>query len=306
LLTSEGIPKLADFGASALLSSSTRKRHTFIGTPYWMAPEVLTECEYDTAADIWSLGITLIELATGSPPHFEFKPMKVVFHVPRNPSPTLPDPSQFSPEFNAFIAACLVKDELARPSASELKKHPFISKYRDDSRKAIKSLIVSVLPLLKRYRRVLSASFSISDGQKFITFKNSGDTDDLPEELGRRTVKLASTGIVQEDKKVEVEPRSRPSLSDVDMMGIIRPKLKDESAFTRELLGLLLEMTWARKRCIHEILCSKEECNEVIDEFFKDHAKSDTLVERIQGESIIFEKIFQRAAKKTTSSSRRS
>ncbi|GFX19501.1 hypothetical protein TNCV_2074101 [Trichonephila clavipes] len=131
LLTLEAGVKLADFGVSAKNNDTLQKRDSFIGTPYWMAPEVVM-CEtfrdnlYDYKADIWSLGITLIEFAQMEPPNHELSPMRVLLKIQKSDPPTLDQPSKWSKEFSMFLGKCLVKDPQSRPSASELLRHPFI------------------------------------------------------------------------------------------------------------------------------------------------------------------------------------
>ncbi|TMW55791.1 hypothetical protein Poli38472_010673 [Pythium oligandrum] len=128
LLASSGIAKLADFGVSAQLTTTINKRKTVIGTPFWMAPEVIQESQYDGKADIWSLGITAIELAEGEPPLAQMHPMRAIFMIPSRPSPTLKNPSSYSSECHDFLAKCLQKDAQQRPSAADLLPHPFIAK----------------------------------------------------------------------------------------------------------------------------------------------------------------------------------
>uniref|UniRef100_H2V8Y0 non-specific serine/threonine protein kinase n=1 Tax=Takifugu rubripes TaxID=31033 RepID=H2V8Y0_TAKRU len=131
LLTTDGGVKLVDFGVSAQLTSARLRRNTSVGTPFWMAPEVIA-CEqqydysYDARCDVWSLGITAIELADGDPPLAEMHPVKALFKIPRNPSPTLRTPEQWCRSFSHFISQCLIKDFEARPSVTHLLEHPFI------------------------------------------------------------------------------------------------------------------------------------------------------------------------------------
>eukprot|EP00029_Vermamoeba_vermiformis_P013218 TRINITY_DN812_c0_g6_i1.p1 TRINITY_DN812_c0_g6~~TRINITY_DN812_c0_g6_i1.p1 ORF type:complete len:728 (-),score=309.74 TRINITY_DN812_c0_g6_i1:185-2368(-) len=127
LLNSKGMAKLADFGISAQMVGD-EKRTTTIGSSYWMAPETLMGGGYDSRADIWSLGITLLEMAEGIPPLIEEQPHKAVFRIVNDPPPRLSNPKAWSPEFNDFIANCLVKNPEKRPTSDIMLKHPFLEK----------------------------------------------------------------------------------------------------------------------------------------------------------------------------------
>ncbi|XP_067852516.1 serine/threonine-protein kinase 10 isoform X2 [Heptranchias perlo] len=132
LLSQDGNVKLADFGVSAKNTKTLQKRDSFIGTPYWMAPEVVM-CEtmkdtpYDYKSDIWSLGITLIEMAQIEPPHHELNPMRVLLKIAKGDPPTLDNPSKWSKDFKDFLKKALDKNPETRLSAAQLLQHPFVS-----------------------------------------------------------------------------------------------------------------------------------------------------------------------------------
>uniref|UniRef100_A0A671NXU8 non-specific serine/threonine protein kinase n=1 Tax=Sinocyclocheilus anshuiensis TaxID=1608454 RepID=A0A671NXU8_9TELE len=130
LLTENAEVKLVDFGVSAQLDRTVGRRNTFIGTPYWMAPEVIAcdenpEATYDYRSDLWSCGITAIEMGEGAPPLCDMHPMRALFLIPRNPPPRLKS-KKWSKKFFSFIETCLVKNYNHRPSTEQLLKHPFI------------------------------------------------------------------------------------------------------------------------------------------------------------------------------------
>ncbi|XP_054647520.1 misshapen-like kinase 1 isoform X4 [Dunckerocampus dactyliophorus] len=130
LLTENAEVKLVDFGVSAQLDKTIGRRNTFIGTPYWMAPEVIAcdenpEATYDYRSDLWSLGITALEMAEGAPPLCDMHPMRALFLIPRNPPPRLKS-KKWSKRFLSFLDSCLVKNHLHRPATDALLRHAFI------------------------------------------------------------------------------------------------------------------------------------------------------------------------------------
>ncbi|KAG9337960.1 hypothetical protein JZ751_027297 [Albula glossodonta] len=144
LFTLDGDIKLADFGVSAKNTKTLQRRDSFIGTPYWMAPEVVM-CEtskdrpYDYKADIWSLGVTLIELAQIEPPNHEMNPMRVLLKIAKAEPPTLMQPSRWSPEFSDFLRKALDKNVDNRWSTTQLLQHPFVTSVADN--KPLRELI---------------------------------------------------------------------------------------------------------------------------------------------------------------------
>lgn len=116
--------KIADLGVSAELNGTYTKRESFVGTPYWMAPEMLKESKYAEGVDIWALGISAIDIATRKVPYSDLKTFEAMTMIKDEPPPILE--GDFSPEFKDFVAQCLVKDPNDRPTASQLLRHPFV------------------------------------------------------------------------------------------------------------------------------------------------------------------------------------
>ncbi|XP_072033973.1 myosin-IIIb-like [Amphiura filiformis] len=179
LMTTDANIKLVDFGVSAWVSDMKKmeavhlgkgvsammadgylERNTSVGTPYWMAPEVIACGQqlgtmYDVRADVWSLGITAIELADGEPPMKDLHPMRALMKIPRNKPPLLSNPGRWSPMYKNFIAQCLVKDFASRPTVDQLLRHPFITQVPKDISEIHHGLILLIRQYANKMRRTL-------------------------------------------------------------------------------------------------------------------------------------------------------
>lgn len=149
MLTKSAEIRLIDFGVSAELSNILMRRNSSVGTPFWMAPEVIA-CEqqldysYDIRCDIWSLGITAIELADGVTPLSEQHPMRALFKIPRSKPPSMKNPERWSHEYRDFIAKCLVKDFEIRPHASEMSK-PIFVRWVEEKKEALRQKLMNLM-----------------------------------------------------------------------------------------------------------------------------------------------------------------
>lgn len=146
LLLSENGAKLADFGISVQLRHANDTMKNFAGSPYWCAPEVITDNSYNNKVDLWSAGIVAIELAEKRPPYWEMEPMEVIQHIPHQLPPQLKEPKKWSVDFKDFLDKCLKKNAKDRPSAVDLLQHPFI--LSGSSNQILQSLINETVPLV--------------------------------------------------------------------------------------------------------------------------------------------------------------
>ena len=176
LLTHEGIAKLADFGVSTQLMHSFSKKITKIGTPFYMSPEVIMQNKYDYKCDIWSLGITAIEMAEGEPPFAKVKGYWVLKKIITHPPKGLKNKEKWSKEFNDFVEKCLIYEPEKRSSAKELLKHPFINKYNRGS-KLIAELVNNSMDDLQFYRKKILESDESEEEDKITEIIKNKNTN---------------------------------------------------------------------------------------------------------------------------------
>ncbi|CAN7129969.1 unnamed protein product [Brassica rapa subsp. narinosa] len=213
LVHSRGVVKLGDFGVSACMFDSgerMRTRNTFVGTPCWMAPEVMQQVDgYDFKADIWSFGITALELAHGHAPFSKYPPMKVLLMTLQNAPPRLDyeRDKKFSKSFRELIAACLVKDPKKRPTSAKLLKHPFFKHARSTdylSRKILHGLS----PLGDRFKKLKEAEAELFKGI-------NGDKEQLSQHEYMRGISAWNFDLEDLRKQASLNPDNEMCSSDV-------------------------------------------------------------------------------------------
>eukprot|EP01132_Coremiostelium_polycephalum_P000679 gene679-840_t len=206
LLNEEAIVKLADFGVSAQLDDVMSKSTDFIGTPLWMPPEIIQKKPYNNKCDIWSLGISIIEMAEGTPPLCNMPPTRAMLMIPNKPSPTLEKPQNFSKELSNFISLCCKKDPEERPSALDLLSHPFIqSSNASNGLDIMKPLIDECLK--KRLSLVKKKKLADSkNSNHIVNNQNQNQNDKQPQpqqhQQSKKQTSSAGSSVDEEDQSL--------------------------------------------------------------------------------------------------------
>ncbi|XP_042619196.1 mitogen-activated protein kinase kinase kinase kinase 4 isoform X4 [Cyprinus carpio] len=234
LLTENAEVKLVDFGVSAQLDRTVGRRNTFIGTPYWMAPEVIAcdenpDATYDYRSDLWSCGITAIEMAEGAPPLCDMHPMRALFLIPRNPPPRLKS-KKWSKKFFSFIEGCLVKNYTQRPPTDQLLKHPFI---RDQPNE--RQVRIQLKDHLDRCRKKRGEKdeteyeYSGSEEEEEDTQEQEGEPSSIVNVPGESTLRRDFIRLQQENKERSEALRRQQLLQE--------QQLREQEEYKRQLLA---------------------------------------------------------------------
>ncbi|XP_041112126.1 misshapen-like kinase 1 isoform X6 [Polyodon spathula] len=233
LLTENAEVKLVDFGVSAQLDRTIGRRNTFIGTPYWMAPEVIAcdenpDSTYDYRSDLWSLGITALEMAEGAPPLCDMHPMRALFLIPRNPPPKLKS-RKWSKKFVNFMESCLVKSYQQRPSTDTLLRHPFIRDMGNE--KQLRTLLKDHLDRTRKKRgdrEETEYEYSGSEEEEEEMNEDEGEPSSIVNLPGESTLRREFLRLQQENKNRSESQRQQQ---------VLQQQLKDQEKYKKLLLA---------------------------------------------------------------------
>uniref|UniRef100_A0A4W3JEJ1 non-specific serine/threonine protein kinase n=1 Tax=Callorhinchus milii TaxID=7868 RepID=A0A4W3JEJ1_CALMI len=233
LLTENAEVKLVDFGVSAQLDRTMEKRNTFIGTPYWMAPEVIAcdenmDSTYDYRSDLWSLGITAIEMAEGAPPLCDMHPMRALFLIPRNPPPKLKS-KKWSKKFINFVESCLVKNYLHRPSTEMLLKHSFIRDQQND--RQVRIMLrdhIDRTRKKKAEKEETEYEYSGSEEDEDGLNEDEGEPSSIVNQPGESTLRREFLRLQQENKNRSESQRQQQML---------QQQLREQEKYKKQLLA---------------------------------------------------------------------
>ncbi|XP_055782484.1 mitogen-activated protein kinase kinase kinase kinase 4-like isoform X4 [Salvelinus fontinalis] len=232
LLTENAEVKLVDFGVSAQLDRTIGKRNTFIGTPYWMAPEVIAcdenpDSTYDYRSDLWSLGITALEMAEGAPPLCDMHPMRALFLIPRNPPPKLKS-KKWSKKFLSFVESCLVKNYLHRPATETLLRHSFIKDLPNE--RQVRIMLKDHLDRTrkKRDKEGPEYEYSGSEDEEEEMNDEEGEPSSIVNLPGESTLRREFLRLQQENKSRSEAQRQQQ---------VLQQQLQDQERYKQQLLA---------------------------------------------------------------------
>ncbi|PRD25191.1 UNVERIFIED_CONTAM: Tao [Trichonephila clavipes] len=280
LLTENGTVKLADFGSASMGSPA----NSFVGTPYWMAPEVILamdEGQYDGKVDIWSLGITCIELAERKPPYFNMNAMSALYHIAQNDSPSL-GPGDWSDSFHRFVETCLQKHPTDRPTASRLLQHPFIVNPRPSrvimdlihrTKAAVRELDNLNYRKMKKILMVDSQENEVSTGEPEEDSTNSSSTSLNSADVGANNfATIRTTSIVTR----QIKEHEQENHMHEQMSGYKRMRRQHQKALIQYqilfLFNMLLEAKCKQEMEEHKQKLDKEYEN-ILQQFSKELEK---------------------------------
>ncbi|KAJ8255164.1 hypothetical protein GJAV_G00201780 [Gymnothorax javanicus] len=233
LLTENAEVKLVDFGVSAQLDRTIGRRNTFIGTPYWMAPEVIAcdenpDSTYDYRSDLWSLGITALEMAEGAPPLCDMHPMRALFLIPRNPSPKLKS-KKWSKKFLTFVDSCLIKNYLHRPTTETLLRHSFIKDLPNE--RQVRIMLKDHLDRTRKKKgdkEETEYEYSGSEEDEEEMNEDEGEPSSIVNLPGESTLRREFLRLQQENKS-RSEAQRQPQ--------VLQQQLRDQERYKRQLLA---------------------------------------------------------------------
>ncbi|KAI1884981.1 hypothetical protein AGOR_G00215490 [Albula goreensis] len=233
LLTENAEVKLVDFGVSAQLDRTIGRRNTFIGTPYWMAPEVIAcdenpDSTYDYRSDLWSLGITALEMAEGAPPLCDMHPMRALFLIPRNPSPKLKS-KKWSKKFLTFVDSCLVKNYLHRPTTETLLRHSFIKDLPNE--RQVRIMLKDHLDRTRKKKgdkEETEYEYSGSEDEEEEMNEDEGEPSSIVNLPGESTLRREFLRLQQENKSRSEAQRQQQ---------VLQQQLRDQERYKKQLLA---------------------------------------------------------------------
>lgn len=264
LLSREGVCKLVDFGCAAAVASDMSKRVTVVGTPYWMAPEVVSMSGQLPTSDIWSFGATVVELVTGEPPYWGMPPVSAMFNVVQDARP--PIPPGLSAELTDLLRQCFQKDPRVRPGAAQLRAHPWFARFgRREKSLPYAQLVDSLSPVaaspsVDELLSSLGGSSSGSAGDLSGLLDGSLGADDLPDFSAATTPTNAATATPSAATTAKVDELGQ-ELED------LRHKYKKQRAKRKKLEGTVARLKDTVEKQKKE-LQARNETAQNLHEFF--------------------------------------